>query len=139
MGIVGLGSGIFGYLGPQMLGYLRDATGGFTAGWVFVACAAVLSLCDLLMLRGYSAQAASFVYRRDTSSHEQKSHRWHHLKHGSLGDSTRSRLHSALCSRMRLDRLLYADRFMEDVFDRRIRVDFRPPVCGRMESTWISS
>ena len=32
MGIVGLGSGIFGYLGPQMLGYLRDATGGFTAG-----------------------------------------------------------------------------------------------------------
>lgn len=56
MGIVGLGSGIFGYLGPQMLGYLRDATGGFTAGWVFVACAAVLSLCDLLMLRLYSTK-----------------------------------------------------------------------------------
>lgn len=54
MGIVGLGSGIFGYLGPQMLGYLRDATGGFAAGWIFVACAAVLSLCDLLMLRMYS-------------------------------------------------------------------------------------
>jgi nitrate/nitrite transporter NarK len=56
MGIVGLGSGIFGYLGPQMLGYLRDATGGFTAGWIFVACAAVLSLFDLLMLRFYSAK-----------------------------------------------------------------------------------
>jgi predicted MFS family arabinose efflux permease len=56
MGIVGLGSGIFGYLGPQMLGYLRDATGGFTAGWIFVACAAVLSLCDLLMLRLYSTR-----------------------------------------------------------------------------------
>jgi predicted MFS family arabinose efflux permease len=56
MGIVGLGSGIFGYLGPQMLGYLRDATGGFTAGWVFVACAAVLSLGDLLMLRLYSTK-----------------------------------------------------------------------------------
>ena len=56
MGIVGLGSGIFGYLGPQMLGYLRDATGGFTAGWIFVACAAVLSLCDLLMLRLFSAR-----------------------------------------------------------------------------------
>ena len=56
MGIVGLGSGIFGFLGPQMLGYLRDATGGFTAGWIFVACAAVLSLCDLLMLRLFSAR-----------------------------------------------------------------------------------
>jgi predicted MFS family arabinose efflux permease len=54
MGIVGLGSGIFGYLGPQMLGYLRDVTGGFTAGWIFVACAAVLALGDLLILRRYS-------------------------------------------------------------------------------------
>ena len=51
MGIVGLGSGIFGYLGPQMLGYLRDSTGGFTAGWIFVAVAAVVSLADLLVLR----------------------------------------------------------------------------------------
>jgi predicted MFS family arabinose efflux permease len=56
MGIVGLGSGIFGYLGPQMLGYLRDVTGGFAAGWIFVACAAVLSLGDLLMLRLYSTK-----------------------------------------------------------------------------------
>ncbi len=56
MGIIGLGSGIFGYLGPQMLGYLRDATGGFTAGWIFVACAAVLSLGDLVLLRVYSTK-----------------------------------------------------------------------------------
>ncbi len=56
MGIVGLGSGIFGYLGPQMLGYLRDTTGGFTAGWIFVAGAAVLALCDLVMLRLRSAK-----------------------------------------------------------------------------------
>ena len=56
MGVVGLGSGIFGYLGPQMLGYLRDTTGGFSAGWVFVALAAILSLCDLLMLRTYSTR-----------------------------------------------------------------------------------
>lgn len=55
-GIIGLGSGIFGYLGPQMLGYLRDATGGFTAGWIFVAGAAVLALCDLVVLRLYSAK-----------------------------------------------------------------------------------
>jgi predicted MFS family arabinose efflux permease len=56
VGIVGLGSGIFGYLGPQMLGYLRDATGGFTTGWIFVACAAVLALGDLLVLRFYSGR-----------------------------------------------------------------------------------
>ena len=57
MGIVGLGSGIFGYLGPQMLGYLRDSTGGFTAGWLFVAIAAVVSLADLLVLRALSSPA----------------------------------------------------------------------------------
>jgi len=56
MGVIGLGSGIFGYLGPQMLGYLRDATGGYTAGWIFVAVAAVLSLADLLVLRAYSVR-----------------------------------------------------------------------------------
>ncbi len=59
MGVVGLGSGIFGYLGPQMLGYLRDATGGYTAGWVFVTIAAVLSLGDLLVLRAYSLRHAT--------------------------------------------------------------------------------
>jgi cyanate permease len=57
MGIVGLGSGIFGYLGPQMLGYLRDSTGGFTAGWLFVAAAAVVSLADLLILRVWNSRA----------------------------------------------------------------------------------
>ncbi len=57
MGIIGLGSGIFGYLGPQMLGYLRDSTGGFTAGWYFVAFAAIVSLADLLLLRAWSSRA----------------------------------------------------------------------------------
>ncbi len=57
MGIVGLGSGIFGYIGPQMLGYLRDSTGGFTAGWLFVAFAAVVSLADLLVLRAWTSRA----------------------------------------------------------------------------------
>lgn len=59
MGVVGLGSGIFGYLGPQMLGYLRDATGGYAAGWIFVALAAVLSLGDLLALRAGSKRFAA--------------------------------------------------------------------------------
>ena len=57
IGMMGLGSGIFGYIGPQMLGYLRDSTGGFTAGWIFVVAAAVLSLIDLLILRAYSRKA----------------------------------------------------------------------------------
>lgn len=61
VGIIGLGSGIFGYVGPQMLGYLRDATGGFTAGWVFVACAAMLALGDLLILRRYSLKRVVHV------------------------------------------------------------------------------
>jgi predicted MFS family arabinose efflux permease len=58
MGIVGLGSGIFGYLGPQMLGYLRDSTGGFTAGWMFVAAAAIVALADLILLRSYNTRSA---------------------------------------------------------------------------------
>src|SRR5581483_11727570 len=57
IGMVGLGSGIFGYLGPQMLGYLRDSTGGFTAGWLFVAFAAIVSLADLMVLRARSSRA----------------------------------------------------------------------------------
>ncbi|HEX4999951.1 MAG TPA: MFS transporter [Terriglobia bacterium] len=59
MGVVALGGGVFGFLGPQMLGYLRDATGGFTAGWLFVSVAAMLSLADLLALRAYSLRSRS--------------------------------------------------------------------------------
>jgi len=33
MGIVGLGSGLFGYLGPLALGWMRDRSGGFDLGW----------------------------------------------------------------------------------------------------------
>jgi predicted MFS family arabinose efflux permease len=62
-GVLGLGSGVFGYLGPQMLGYLRDATGGFTAGWIFVSVAAGLSLVDVAVLRMYSLR----IERRTTS------------------------------------------------------------------------
>ena len=36
MGVVSLGPGIFGWFGPQMLGWLRDWTGGFNAGWCFL-------------------------------------------------------------------------------------------------------
>jgi NNP family nitrate/nitrite transporter-like MFS transporter len=54
MGVVGLGGGLFGYVGPQVLGMLRDRTGGFTAGWYFVAGGVVLSLIEIVFLRRYA-------------------------------------------------------------------------------------
>ncbi|HXW63071.1 MAG TPA: MFS transporter [Candidatus Acidoferrales bacterium] len=51
MGIVSLGGGIFGYVGPQTLGVLRDRTGSFTAGWYFVAFGALISLVVILILK----------------------------------------------------------------------------------------
>jgi predicted MFS family arabinose efflux permease len=51
MGIVSLGGGIFGYVGPQMLGVLRDRTGSFTAGWYFVAFGALIGLVVILILK----------------------------------------------------------------------------------------
>jgi cyanate permease len=58
IGIAGLGSGIFGFIGPQTLGYLRDETGGFSAGWIFVAGAASVALIDLVVLRMYSSDGS---------------------------------------------------------------------------------
>ena len=54
MGVVGLGGGLFGYVGPQVLGLLRDRTGGFTAGWYFVAGGVILSLIEIVYLRRYA-------------------------------------------------------------------------------------
>jgi predicted MFS family arabinose efflux permease len=53
MGLVSLGPGIFGYVGPQMLGLLRDWTGNFTAGWYFLAFVAVISLLLILYIKHY--------------------------------------------------------------------------------------
>jgi predicted MFS family arabinose efflux permease len=53
MGVVSLGPGIFGWFGPQMLGWLRDWTGRFTAGWCFLAIVAALSLVIILFLKSY--------------------------------------------------------------------------------------
>ena len=57
MGIVSLGGGVFGYLGPQTLGLLRDWTGGFTAGWYFVAGGACVALLVILLLKRYTDSA----------------------------------------------------------------------------------
>ncbi|MGB9068061.1 MAG: MFS transporter [Candidatus Acidiferrales bacterium] len=56
MGIVSLGGGIFGYLGPQMLGILRDRTGSFIAGWYFVAFGALIGLLVILILKRAAAK-----------------------------------------------------------------------------------
>jgi len=59
MGVVGLGGGLFGYVGPQVLGLLRDRTGGFIAGWYFVAGGVVLSLIEIVFLRRYARSRAA--------------------------------------------------------------------------------
>jgi predicted MFS family arabinose efflux permease len=51
MGIVGLGAGIFGYVGPQMLGSLRDWTGSFNAGWYMMTAIAAATLIEILILK----------------------------------------------------------------------------------------
>jgi predicted MFS family arabinose efflux permease len=53
MGIVSLGPGIFGYVGPQVLGFLMDWTNGFNAGWYFLAVIAALSLAIIVYLKNY--------------------------------------------------------------------------------------
>lgn len=57
MGIVSLGGGIFGYVGPQTLGILRDRTGSFTAGWYFVAFGALIGLIVILILKRAAGKA----------------------------------------------------------------------------------
>ncbi len=54
MGIVSLGAGVCGYLGPQTLGALRDSTGGFAAGWYMMAIIAAISVAEFVFLGKYS-------------------------------------------------------------------------------------
>ena len=54
MGIVGLGSGIFGYLGPQALGWMRDYSGGFDLGWRAAMCTTIGIFLLLLQLKRYA-------------------------------------------------------------------------------------
>ena len=62
MGVVSLGAGLFGFLGPQMIGILRDWTGSFAAGFYMVAIADVMTLGLIVLLsrmtRGRTATGA---------------------------------------------------------------------------------
>lgn len=53
MGLVSLGAGIFGYIGPQVLGSLRDWTGGFNIGWYVIAGICIATLTELYLLKGH--------------------------------------------------------------------------------------
>jgi predicted MFS family arabinose efflux permease len=61
MGMVSLGPGIFGFVGPQMLGWLKDWTGNFTAGWYFLALVAAVSLSLIVYIKHYIKTRASAV------------------------------------------------------------------------------
>ncbi len=50
MGVVSLGAGLFGFLGPQLLGILRDFTGSFAAGFYMVAMADLTTLALIVLL-----------------------------------------------------------------------------------------
>ena len=56
MGVVSMVAGIFSYLGPQMLGLLRDWSGGFVAGWYFIIGAAAATLLLVIGLWTYSSR-----------------------------------------------------------------------------------
>ena len=55
MGVVSMVAGVFSFLGPQMLGLLRDWSGGFVAGWYFIIGAAAATLLLVLALWSYSS------------------------------------------------------------------------------------
>ena len=53
MGVVSLGAGVFGYVGPQALGFLRDWTGGFSIGWYVIAGICLATVAELYLLRAH--------------------------------------------------------------------------------------
>jgi cyanate permease len=54
MGITALGGGVFGFLGPQVLGWLRDWSGGFSAGWYTLTGVSVFCVLMILFLKGFA-------------------------------------------------------------------------------------
>lgn len=54
MGVVSLGAGVFGYIGPQALGSLRDWTGSFRIGWCVIAAICLATVVELYFLKDNS-------------------------------------------------------------------------------------
>lgn len=61
MGIVSLGAGVYAYIGPQMLGVLRDWTGGFSAGFYAIAVFGATGVITMLWLKRYSDRKAGIA------------------------------------------------------------------------------
>lgn len=59
MGVVSLGAGLTGYVGPQLLGILRDRTHTFRAGWIMLAVIAAATCVDVALLGIMSARSAT--------------------------------------------------------------------------------
>lgn len=51
MGVMSLVSGIFGFLAPQALGFIRDATHSFNAGWYLIVGTMTIALLELVWLK----------------------------------------------------------------------------------------
>jgi MFS transporter, NNP family, nitrate/nitrite transporter len=64
MGIVSLGAGVYAYAGPQMLGVLRDWTGGFAAGFYAIAGFAAIGLITIFSLKRYHDRQAGIAQRQ---------------------------------------------------------------------------
>jgi len=41
--IIMLGGGLGQYLGPQVIGILKDVTGGYSAGWIYITVCGILA------------------------------------------------------------------------------------------------
>jgi predicted MFS family arabinose efflux permease len=64
MGIVSLGAGVYAYAGPQMLGVLRDWTGGFAAGFYAIAGFAVIGAITMFSLKRFNDRQAGIAQRQ---------------------------------------------------------------------------
>ena len=54
IGMISFGAGVFAFLGPQMLGALRDLTQNFNAGWYMMMGVAVFTIFEIYFLKKYS-------------------------------------------------------------------------------------
>ena len=66
MGVVGLGVGICGYLGPQLMGLLRDWSGSFFASYIMLTAFVVIALLETIFLKR-NAESRCKVPRESTA------------------------------------------------------------------------